>query len=137
MDLSIFLKIFKINFGQILRYGIIGIALNGCGFFVYIFFTYNGFNPVKVVAILYPISVIIGYCFHTVFSFKGKNIIYDLSQFLRFCFTHIVGYLINILLLFFFHVHLGFSHAPVQLTLILIVAVFLFISQKLFVYGKR
>ena len=37
---------FKINFGQILRYGIIGIALNGCGFFVYIFFTYNGFNGI-------------------------------------------------------------------------------------------
>jgi len=94
-------------------------------------FTYFGANPKAAVTILYPIGITLGYIGNRSFTFSYEN---NLHVSFKYLLTHISGYILNVSLLYLFVDTLGYSHQIVQAIAILIVAVYLFIIFKFFVF---
>lgn len=66
------------------------------------------------------------------FSYSGKL----LGASVRYVIAQATGYLINLAILMVFADHFGYNHKIVQAIAILIVACYLFISLKLFVFRR-
>lgn len=120
---------------QLWRYVVVGLSLNGIGYLFYLLLTVSlNFNPIRVVAIVYPLSVVLSFLFNRRWTFNHRG---RLGRgFLLFISAHLVGYLINLSLLAVFWSWLGFPHTVVQLAAVFIVAACLFVMFRLFVFPE-
>jgi putative flippase GtrA len=120
---------------QLIRYGLVGIATNLLGYIIYLVITYLGVEPKLLITFMYPVGAIIGFFGyrHWAFSHKGKV----LKSSMRYFIAHIFGYLINLFILLLFVDRLGYPHQLVQAAAILIVAAFLFLAFKFFVFSSH
>jgi len=84
--------------------------------------------------LLYCVGALIGFFANRRFTF-GHTGHLGISG-ARFVVVHIFGYLLNFLLLFLFVDCLGFAHYLVQAFAIVVVAVFLFIMFKVFIFAQ-
>lgn len=119
---------------QVIRYGVVGVLNNLLGYLIYLLITLFGVDPKIVVTILYPVGAVTAYFGHSKYSFtyQGKNT----HALLRYCIAHLVGYGVNLLMLFILSDKLKFPHQAVQALAIFVVAGILFLMFKYFVFPK-
>lgn len=120
---------------QFIRYVLVGVATNASSYILYLVFTAAGNSPTLVVSVLYPFTMAAGFIANKslTFNFQGKS---NLAL-MRFLVAHLLGYLLNLAILATFFNRLGLPHQLVQLAAIFIVAVFLFVTSRYFVFAER
>ena len=119
---------------QLIRYGLVGVVSNTAIYFVYLLITYLGLEPKTAMTLVYIVGAIIGFIGNRKWTFAHHG---DFSSAaFRYVPAHLFGYLLNFLILFTFVDRLGYAHQWVQAVAIIIVAGFLFIVFKYFVFRE-
>jgi len=122
-------------FRQFVRYAVVGVAINSIGFCIYLLLTWLGIPPVLTMSMLYVAAVLLNF-------FASKNITFNHKgsqggAAVRYGVAHLGGYLINLGLLLYFHDRLNWPHQWVQGGSTFIVALYLFVVFKLFVFRDQ
>lgn len=117
---------------QLFRYALVGITSNSIGYAVYLLFTSLGASPKVTMTLLYGLGATIGFLGNRNLTFVHKGSIFGSG--IRYAIAHLFGYLINLALLVVFVDKIGYAHQFVQAVAIFIVATFLFIAFKFFVF---
>lgn len=123
------------TFRQLVRYGIVGIAQNSVGYAIYILFTWLGVDPKLVVAIAYPIAMLVSFLGNKKYTFHVHGKIGPAG--VRFIIAHIFSYGINLGMLYVFVDKLGWRHELVQAAAIFVCAAFLFVALKFYVFPRH
>jgi len=110
---------------QVLRYGVVGILNNLLGYLIYLGLTWSWLDPILAVSILYPIGALTAYFGHAKYTFAYDGHVVKGS--LRYVLAHIIGYSVNISLIYVFSDRLLYSHQIVQAVAIFVLAVVLFL----------
>jgi putative flippase GtrA len=124
----------KKPFIQFFRYGLIGIVTNLSAYLVYLCITSFGGTPKLTMSLLYVAAAIASYAGNRQITFSHRGSLFESGW--RFFLAHCFGYLINLGMLYYFVDMLGYPHQWVQVSAIFIVAVFLFITFKFFVFSE-
>ena len=119
-------------FKQLFRYAFVGIVSNLTGYLVYLLVTYIGVTPKITMTLLYGVGAGIGYVGNRNFTFEHKGSMLGSSA--RYFKAHLLGYFINLAILIFLVDNCGYAHQWVQAVAVLVVAGFLFIAFKFFVF---
>jgi putative flippase GtrA len=120
---------------QLLIYALIGVMTNVFGYALYLFLTYFWGAPKLTMTLLYSIGALIGFLGNRRYTFRHDGHIGVAG--LRYLFAQLVGYLLNLTLLVLFVDWLGFVHQIVQAVAIVVVAIFLFILSRFFVFAPQ
>ncbi len=125
----------KKHISQLFSYGMVGITVNLASYLTYLFITYMGGTPKLTMSVLYVLTAFVSFLGNRklTFAYKGGF----LGSGLLFTIAHFFGYLINLTLLFVLVDKFGYPHQAVQVFAIIIVAMFLFITFKLFVFKEE
>lgn len=119
---------------QLLRYGLVGIAVNLAGYLVYLLITLVGVTPKITVSILYPLGALAGFWGNRQLTFMHRGSLLGSAG--RYIVAHCLGYFLNLALLFVFVDRLGFAHQWVQAAAVIIVAGYLFLAFKFYVFSN-
>jgi putative flippase GtrA len=117
---------------QFFRYAIIGASTNGIGFLLYLLITSYGGSPKLTVTALYAMGSLINFLANRRFTFRHGG--HAGRAGVRYLGAQLAGYLMNLLILMLFVDWLGYSHQYVQAAAIFVVAVFLFLLSRYFVF---
>lgn len=117
---------------QFFRYGMVGIVSNLTGYLLFLIITFWGIGPKAAMTLLYVVGATIGFLGNRQWTFSHHGTLLGSGS--RYFVAHCFGYLINFIILFTFVDVLGFSHQWVQAIAIFIVAGFLFMAFKYFVF---
>ncbi len=123
---------FKTTATQFIRYGMVGLASNVVGYLVYLLVNYMGAPPKIAMTLLYVVGVTAGFFGNRYLVFLDKDGLQGTG--IRFICAHACGYLLNLSILIVFVDKLGYPHQIVQGVAIFVVAAFLFVAFKLFVF---
>ncbi len=118
---------------QLIRYALLGIVTNLAGYFVYLLVTYLGATPKITMTFLYGMGAIIGFIGNRNLTFAHNGSL--LGSGIRYFIAHFFGYFINLVTLIIFVDHFGYAHQWIQAVAIFLVAGFLFIALKFFVFS--
>lgn len=121
--------------GQVLRFGAVGLVANGVGFLLYLALTHFGLSPQVTVGILYPVGALLGYFGNKQLTFRHRGEWWSSGW--RYFLVHSLGMLINLVILSYFVKVAGFAHQWVQLAAILVVALYVFLAMRWFVFPSR
>ena len=119
---------------QLFLYGVVGISRNAIGYMVYLLITYLGVPPKIAMSCLYVVGTTIGFFGYRKLVFAHEGCMFRAG--IRYLIAHMMGYGINLSLLIILVDKLGYAHQWVQVLAIFVVAGFLFITFKIFVFGK-
>lgn len=123
-------------FRQLFRYVLVGLVTNCSGYALYLILTYMGTTHKLTMSALYATAAVLSFFINRSFTFRHDGHVGGAG--IRFLLAHMLGYLLNLALLLVFVDHLGVAHQLVQACAIVVVAVFLFIAFRLFVFpGKH
>lgn len=117
---------------QLVRYGIVGLASNALGYLLYLVLTYLGIGPKLAMSLLYGLGVLQTFIFNKKWSFRFEGA--TSPAILRYAIAYAAGYAIQLFALMLLVDKMGLSHQWVMGGLILVVAVFLFLAQKFWVF---
>ena len=120
---------------QLICYGLLGVVNNLTIYIVYLLITYLGVEPKAAMTLVYIIGASIRFVGNRKWTFAHRGD--STSAALRYVPAHLFGYLLSFLILFTFVDRLGYAHQWVQAVAIIIVAGFLFIVFKYFVFAKE
>ncbi|MDH0626913.1 GtrA family protein [Pseudomonas mosselii] len=116
---------------QFIRYNIVGVTSNGLVYLGYLLLVYADVGKKLSMTLMYLIGVVLGFIANLQWTFmQGKQ----RGVLLRYVQMHIIGYLLNFLLLLIFSDLLGYPHQAVQAVAILVVALYGFLACKYFVF---
>jgi putative flippase GtrA len=118
---------------QFFRYVLVGVITNLIGYSIYLILTYLWGHPKLTMTVLYFIGASIGFLANRRFTFTHEGHIGAAG--LRYSVAHGIGYLLNLLLLYLFVDRLSFPHQIVQAGAIVVVAVYLFVILRIFVFA--
>lgn len=119
--------------GQIIRYATVGLASNLALYVAYLAITFLGVGHKTAMTVLYAIGVGVTFTLNRNWTFKHKGHIS--KSFFSYLVIYALGYLLNFAALFLLVDRMGYSHQLVQGIMIILVALFLFILQKLIVFA--
>lgn len=117
---------------QLVRYAVVGIASNLAGYLVYLLVTWLGVGPKVTMTCLYGLGATVSFIGNRRWTFDHRGNL--AAGAVRFAIAHLLGYLLNLSLLVVFVDHLGFPHQLVQAIAIFVVAGFLFVLFRWFVF---
>ncbi|WP_297185867.1 GtrA family protein [uncultured Porticoccus sp.] len=117
---------------QLFSYALIGMLSNVAGYSVYLVLTYLGTTPKLTMTVLYAVGAFVGFFGNRKFTFRHRGHLATAG--IRYLLAHMLGYLLNLSLLIVFVDRFGYAHQLVQACAIAIVAVFLFITFRVFVF---
>ena len=117
---------------QFFRYVLVGLITNLCGYFLYLILTYIWGGPKVTMTLIYSLGALLGFLANRHFTFRHDGHIGVTG--VRYLLAQLAGYLLNLLLLLVFVDWLGIAHQIVQGVAIVVVAVFLFIILRSFVF---
>lgn len=117
---------------QLLRYAFVGLLSNMAGYLAYLAFTYLGGTPKITMTLLYGVGATVGFFGNRSLTFEHRGNI--ISAGFRYVIAHCIGYFLNLSILIVFVDKLGYAHQWVQAIAIFIVAAFLFLAFKVFVF---
>lgn len=117
---------------QLIRYGLVGVASNLAMYVVYLLITYIGMEPKKAMTVVYLIGASVGFFGHRTWSFAHRGS--AINSAIRYAAAHLSGYVLNLFILVVFVDRLGYPHQAVQAVAIIVVAMFLFVLFKYFVF---
>ncbi|PMH28889.1 hypothetical protein BCU71_19310 [Vibrio lentus] len=135
MKILVYNTYYKLIF-QLLKYGLVGFVQNGVGYTLYIFLTWYGMDPKLVVAVCYPLGMLVSFVGNNKYTFKDGNIAKD-NKLARYLLVHVVAYFSNIMLIYLLSEVLGYNHQLVQVFCIVSISIYLFLSFKYFVFKKK
>ncbi len=118
---------------QLFRYGLVGLASNLVGYLVYLLLTHFGATPKITMSILYVVGATIGFWGNRKLTFAHTGNLMGAG--VRYVIAHCFGYLINLSILMLMVDKLGYPHQWVQAAAIFVVAGFLFLVFKFFVFA--
>lgn len=120
---------------QLISYGMVGVINNAAIYFAYLLITYLGVEPKKSMTLVYIIGASIGFIGNRKWTFTHHGDVTGAA--LRYALAHLFGYLLNLLILAIFVDGMGYTHQWVQAAAVIIVAAFLFVVFKYFVFYER
>lgn len=118
--------------GQLLRFGVVGLASNGILYVLYLFMTMQGLGPKLAMSIAYGIGVAQTFLFNRRWTFRHDGSLS--AAFVRYCATYGIGYLANLTALVVLVDGLGWPHEWTQGAMILCIAALVFVLQKFWVF---
>jgi putative flippase GtrA len=119
---------------QLLRFAAVGVASNVIGYLLYLFVTYLGAAPKLAMTVLYCVGVITGFFGNQRYAFAHQGRL--MATVWRYLMAHSLGYLINLAIQIIMVDQLGYPHQLAQALGICVVAVFLFVVFRYFVFGN-
>ena len=117
---------------QLLRFAVVGVASNVIGYLLYLLITYLGVAPKLAMTVLYGVGVVTGFVGNRKYTFAHQGGVMATGW--RYLMAHSVGYLINLAIQIIMVDHLGYAHQLAQALGICVVAAFLFLMFKYFVF---
>lgn len=117
---------------QLRRFGIVGVSTNAAGYCIYLLVTWAGLPPKLAMSGLYALGAVMGFFLNRRWTFGHSGGISGAG--LRFALAHGLGYLINFTMLSVLHDQMEWPHQWVQALAVIVVAGFLFVSFRLFVF---
>lgn len=117
---------------QLLRFAVVGVASNVIGYLVYLLVTHLGVAPKLAMTVLYGVGVIVGFAGNRSYAFADQGRLMATGW--RYLMAHSLGYLINLAIQLVIVDHLGYAHQLAQAVGICVVATFLFVVFKCFVF---
>jgi putative flippase GtrA len=123
------------SFKSVMLYGIIGLTSNLVGYAAYLALTHWGSDPKLAMSLLYAIACSIGFFGNRRWTFAHQGGV--LGSALRFLAAHLMGYLMNLSILIVFVDRLGYPHQAVQAVAIFVVAAFLYVAFRWFVFPRK
>ncbi len=117
---------------QLLRFVVVGLASNVIGYLLYLLITYLGAPPKLAMTVLYGVGVITGFVGNRRYAFAPQGRLMVTGW--RYLMVHSAGYLINLAIQIIMVDHLGYAHQLAQVLGICVVAAFLFVGFKYFVF---
>ena len=120
---------------QLFKYAVVGMMSNFLGYVAYIVATYLGATPKITMTFLYGMSAAIGFFGNRSLTFRDKGKL--LGTGVRYIAAHCLGYVINLAILVIMVDRLGYPHQWVQAAAIFVVAAFLFLAFKFFVFTSH
>jgi putative flippase GtrA len=127
--------IFTLSLERVIRYGIVGVLNNLLGYLIYLLITWLWFDPKIAVSMMYPIGAVTSYFGHSRYSFSytGRT----LQGVTRYATAHLIGYGVNIGMLYVCSDLLRYPHQLVQAVAIVVVACILYLLFSYFVFPDR
>lgn len=120
---------------QLFRYALVGVASNLAGYLLYLLITHAGVAPKLAMTLLYAVGATLGFVGNRTFTFGHTAAVRQAG--LRYVLSHILGYFINLAIQIIMVDKLGFAHQLAQGFGICVVAVFLFLMFKFFVFAAE
>lgn len=120
---------------QLFRFGVIGLLQNGIGYGLYLILTLAGLPPKPTMTVLYLVGATASFLANRRFTFGHTGKLTHAG--IRFVLAHLGGYLINLLLLWWLVDQNGYPHQWVQAGAIFVVATYLFVSFRFFVFPDK
>lgn len=117
---------------QLLRFAAVGVASNVLGYLLYLLITYLGAPPKLAMTALYGVGVITGFVGNRRYAFAHQGRLIEAGW--RYLLAHSLGYLINLAIQIIVVDHLGYAHQLAQALGVCVVAAFLFVVFKYFVF---
>lgn len=111
-----------------------GVVSNAVIYILFLLITQLGVEPKAAMTLVYITGTSIGFFGNKKWTFANQHD--SNSSILRYMIAHLFGYILNFLILYTFADRLGYPHQWVQAVAIVIVAGFLFILFKYFVFRK-
>lgn len=118
---------------QFFSYALIGVLANILGYAIYLILTYLWDTPKLTMTVLYFGGASISFLANRRFTFRHDSGIGVTG--IRYLLAHVVGYLLNLIILLLFVDWFDFPHQIVQAIAIVVVAIFLFIVLRVFVFA--
>jgi len=118
---------------QLLRYAVVGVGSNVILYLVYLLLTSLGLGHKTAMTLLYTVGILQTFLLNRRWTFDDRSAIH--GTFSRYIITYALGYLFNLGLLYILVDEVGLPHQIVQGVLIFVVAVFLFLLQKYWVFS--
>jgi putative flippase GtrA len=115
-----------------LRYAVVGLVSNASGYAVYLLVTWLGVAPMVAMSLLYFAGAMIGFVGNRKWTFAHQGKVF--RSLVRYWITHVLGYALNLTMLYVFASRLGYPHQWVQAVAVFVVAGFLFVMLRLFVF---
>lgn len=120
---------------QLVRFGLVGIGTNVGGYLVYLGLTHSALPPKMAMTGLYFLGAVLSFVLNRHWTFGHQGGISGAG--LRFALAHAGGYVMNLAMLTVLHDMMGWPHQIVQALAIVVVAAFLFVVFRLFVFPVR
>ena len=117
---------------QFIRYLVVGLASNAVIYVGYLLLTQLGMGSKLAMSLLYGVGVLQTFVFNKKWSFRFEGA--AAPALVRYATVYALGYFIQFLSLALLVDRMGLPHQWVMGVLILIVAMFLFLAQKLWVF---
>lgn len=131
MNINVF-RSTKEAYRQLFNYAFIGVLINGMSYSIYFIFTYLSGAHKMTMTVLYLLGASIGFLANRRFTFRHDGCIGVTG--VRYMLAQMTGYLLNLALLLLFADWLDFPHQIVQAISIVVVAIFLFVVLRIFVF---
>lgn len=125
-------RVVRLPIQQLVRYCVIGMGSNLAIYLLYLLVTYLGTTPRKAMTMSYLTGACVGFVANRKWTFSYRGSLATTIG--RYAIAHLMGYLINFSMLSFFTSCLGLPHQFVQAAAIAVVAGFLFLTFKYFVF---
>lgn len=119
---------------QLVRFGGVGVAINVVLYLIYLGIVGLGADPKVAFTLTFLMGTPLSFYSHYRVSFLAEGA-GGLPAFVRFLVIHFSGYFLNLGGLYLLVDVAGLPHAPVQAGMVLCVAAFGFVTQKLWVFG--
>lgn len=117
---------------QAIKFGVVGLTSNLVLYLLYLGLTGIGLGHKLAMSLLYVVGVLQTFAFNKKSTFSHDG--YLGATFVRYISAYAIGYLINLVILIVAVDQFGYRHQWVQGVMILVLALFLFIVQKLWVF---
>lgn len=117
---------------QLLRYGIVGVVSNLSGYLAFLAITFAGVDPKAAMTFLYAIGATVGFFGNRKFAFAHDGD--SIRAAAKYAVAHVIGYLLNLTILYVFVDKLGYRHEIVQGLAIFVIAGYLFLTFKFVVF---
>src|SRR5690606_6867193 len=121
--------------GQFSRFVFVGICANGVLYIAYLAMTWAGVGPKAAMSMLYLLGVLQTFFVNRGWTFRHTGTL--AGTFPRYVVTYAVGYALNYSMLFLLVDRWGWHHEWVQAGAAVLVAIFVFILQRKWVFPRR
>ena len=122
----------RVWFKQLARYGILGTINNIFGYILYLLLTNFGLTPKLTMTMLYGVGMFVGFFYVKRFIFPCVGSVIYIG--IRYVVAHFSGYILNFFILFLFVDVMKYPHQLIQALSIIMVAGFLFLVFKFYVF---
>jgi putative flippase GtrA len=119
---------------QLLRFAFAGVGLNALMYVAYLGLTRAALDPLWAMSVTYVAAVVTGYLMHRGWTFRSR--VSAAHSLPRYVCVYAAGYVLNLVGLWLMARVAGWPHELAQALMIVCVAGFLFLAQKLWVFDS-